>query len=378
MKVGGSLILEEAKFSRLVTFIRAQIADYFEARGAEFRNMDGPALFSSMKVDGEVFFGGALFSRGADMSDGRYFDLTIGGIEIPRSNRRQYPEPNLSRTVIARELRIENAEIGRMIATDLQVSGSAWFTNLKIVDQLDLTRSTFVNVSFSDVWWPLKGHGNSVRLTGMKYQQISARHTETKQRGPQGGRLEQVWGRLTFAGKKGLAHESDSWEGLLELTDRADYDASTYSTLEAFFRSQGAFDRADKVFFANKHRALEKSSGGIWERAFSYFMHYSVGYGRKPELALFWCGIVLSIGCLVFRAKGMEPRKPESTHYYSLWYSLDVFIPVIQFQIAGDWVPKYERWCARQYVYVHRLLGAILVGWLLIPIGVEAVKGIIK
>lgn len=105
-----------------------------------------------------------------------------------------------------------------------------------------------------------------------------------------------------------------------------------------------------------------------------------MGYGRKPQVALFWIGIVVLLGCFVFRKKGMEPRKPDSiaSDHHTPWYSLDAFVPVIELQIADDLVPKQARWFALQYLYVHRFLGWVLTGWLLIPIGVAAVTGTIK
>ena len=343
MKVGGDVILDKTKFSGPVGFQSAQITGAFRAPGAEFRNEKETVRFNGMKVDGAVTFYEAVFRGRADMSDGRFLNLTIDNPNKNlQKNLRHYPELDLSRTVIARELQIRNSELGKIIATDLQVSGPTSLTNLTITDQLDLEQSTFVNVpSFSDVSLPKK---DGLLLTGMKYQHLRA------------------------------VNGQDPWEPVLKLINRAKYDASNYNALEVFFRGQGYFDKADEVFFAQKRRVREESSGWV-QWAWSWFMNCFVRYGRRPELALLWSGIVVVLGSFMFRKKGMEALKPDSkpSDYHCLWYSLDVFVPVIKLQFADDWVPKQDRWFVRQYVYVHSLLG-----WILIPVGLAAVTGIIK
>ncbi len=71
----------------------------------------------------------------------------------------------------------------------------------------------------------------------------------------------------------------------------------------------------------------------------------------------------------------MEPQQPEdaSRSYNALWYSLDLFLPLIDLQAASAWQPKQDRRFARNYMRVHRIFG-----WILIPVGLAAFTGIIK
>jgi hypothetical protein len=343
MKVGGHARFDDAKFSGPVNFTTAQITGNLSAQWAAFTNATATADFSGMKA-GVVSFAGSIARGPINMRDARFLDLVVvGPKENVEEKQHRYPLLDLSRTVITRELRIEDAELKKIIATSLQVSGPTSLTNLTVTEELNLEHSTFLNITLSNVSWP-QGTKDSLLLAGMTYQHISA------------------------------GDKPDSWRHLLALVKEAKYDASAYNTLEAFFRRQGYSNRADEVFLDHKRRVRGEFLGGIkW--AWSAFLDYFVRYGRKPQLAFVWSLIVVILGCFVFRRQGMEPRNPgsKSSHYHSLWYSLDVFVPVIKLQAADDWVPKQDRRLARQYIYVHRLLG-----WILVPIGLAAVTGLIK
>ena len=178
----------------------------------------------------------------------------------------------------------------------------------------------------------------------MKYQAINAGSEPDAERiegNPQGSEPNRLRSRLPFTGKKRLDYKSESGEALLELINRAKYDAGAYNALEAFFRAQGYSDLADQVFFAQKRREREEFPG-LFRWAWSWFLNLFVRYGRRPQFAFCWSGLVVLLGCFVFRKKGMEPRKPDTkpSHYHNLWYSLDVFVPVIKLQIQDDWVPQ--------------------------------------
>jgi len=101
-----------------------------------------------------------------------------------------------------------------------------------------------------------------------------------------------------------------------------------------------------------------------------------VCYGRRPELAFIWSAFIVSIGYFVFRPKeAMELQQPEATsqNFNPLRYSLDLFLPFIDLQAANVWLPKQGRYFAQHYMRVHTILV-----WILIPIGLAALTGIIK
>jgi hypothetical protein len=67
-----------------------------------------------------------------------------------------------------------------------------------------------------------------------------------------------------------------------------------------------------------------------------------------------------------------EPAKPRPS-YSAFWYSLDLFVPIARLQAADRWVPKQQRYLAWIYLRLH-----VLLGWVLVPLGLAAVSGLIQ
>src|SRR5262245_22839172 len=104
-------------------------------------------------------------------------------------------------------------------------------------------------------------------------------------------------------------------------------------------------------------------------------LYLLVGYGRRPWQAGIPCVVVVALGCLVFSPQKMEPQKSEDTLrvYNRFWYSLGLFLPVVDLQADTVWKPKADHTFLRNYTRVHALLG-----WILIPIVLAALTGLIK
>jgi len=71
----------------------------------------------------------------------------------------------------------------------------------------------------------------------------------------------------------------------------------------------------------------------------------------------------------------MEPRNPsEAPRVYSrFWYSFGLFLPFVDLQADRVWKPKADQTFLRDYMRVQMLLG-----WILIPIVLAALTGLIK
>ena len=71
----------------------------------------------------------------------------------------------------------------------------------------------------------------------------------------------------------------------------------------------------------------------------------------------------------------MEPQKPADARrvYNRFWYSLDLFLPFVNLQADDVWKPKTNERFLRHYVRLH-----VMLGWILIPIVLAALTGLIK
>jgi len=169
-----------------------------------------------------------------------------------------------------------------------------------------------------------------------------------------------------------------SWEELQALANHSEYNAEFYSSLEALFQRHGYPDQANKVFIAQKQRERRERLHGL-EWLWNFMQDFLVGYGRRLEKLLLWSGVLVLIGCVVFRnEKGMKTIKPEDQErcagkYSAFWYSVDLFLPILTLGDKTTWAPRDDRRLAQLYRRGH-----IILGHLLVPIGLAAWTGIIK
>ena len=174
-----------------------------------------------------------------------------------------------------------------------------------------------------------------------------------------------------------VSEEHKSHEALLKLVGQAAYRADVYGNLEEFFKRQGYRAEADHAFIAGKCRERkEYFRSNDWLRWLgSWMLYLLVGYGRHPWQAGIPLAVLVALGCVLFSPAKMEPQKTEDTSrvYNRFWYSLGVFLPVVDLQADKVWKPKADQTFLRNYVRVHALLG-----WILIPIVLAALAGLIK
>jgi hypothetical protein len=168
---------------------------------------------------------------------------------------------------------------------------------------------------------------------------------------------------------------------LKEIINKSSYSSDTYNNLEAYFRRTGNTDEAEAINIDGKVREGNK----YWdERSFgryvwNWFLYITVGYGKRLWQALLWSLLFLLIGYLVFRkeeymqVQNEEDKDKCKGRYHPLWYSIALFLPIVQLEDAKTWTPKMNRKKSRFYMRIH-----IILGYLLIPIGLAAWTGLIK
>jgi hypothetical protein len=314
-------------------------------------------------------------------------DIKIGRGLIRISNGVVNEPLDLEKASIPYELRME----------DFIFKSTVSFANSTVAGDLALDGSHFLQLAdFEDI--EVKGDGFFRRAVFegpaifvdahiMKFFEVSESQFKNKQQAANFESLE-VDGQAQFRYVKfegpyslrDMRYEyieanPNSWKSLMALVNNSTYSVDVYRRLETFVENQGYPDRAKETYIAQKRRERrERLTGFAWLA--SVFLDVSVGFGKRPELALIYSLIIVLLGYFVFHnRRGMEPQKSEyaSRSYNPVWYSLDLFVPFLSLQVENIWMPRSDRRFARNYVYLHTLLG-----WILIPVGLAALTGIIK
>jgi hypothetical protein len=115
--------------------------------------------------------------------------------------------------------------------------------------------------------------------------------------------------------------------------------------------------------------------GGMFAIAVDQVQNIFFAYGRSVLAPLLWSVAFIAIGTRVFRRESdMEsPKKDESAAYSGFWYSLEMFLPIVDLGVAKSWrpkmAPKWRLWYAR----IHQL-----AGWVHIPVAVGTLTGSFK
>jgi hypothetical protein len=248
---------------------------------------------------------------------------------------------NIAGAFSADEAQFRNKE-NEATFQSMKVGGNARFRKAMFEGPVDLSFSDFAVLDLSEAVYD-----GAVYLEGMNYKEIRA---------------------------AGLLEVPESHEALLKLAGQAAYRADVYGNLEAFFLRQGYRVDADRAFIEGKRRERKENLHGLpWFG--SWLLDLLVGYGRRPWQAGIPCAFFVALGCFLFSPKRMEPQKSEDAHrvYNRFWYSLGLFLPFVDLQADKVWKPKPDQTFLRNYMRVH-----VLVGWILVPLVLAALTGLIK
>jgi hypothetical protein len=183
---------------------------------------------------------------------------------------------------------------------------------------------------------------------------------------------------LTYEDLEGGA-EGGVGNRLLELIDYAiPYNAGSYTQLEQYYRAHGEPGQADDVFFHMKEQERNHlcTAHRYLSLLWSYILLCLVHYGRNPEWALYYSFGFVIIGAWIFRHRDdmvSQERDDVPKMYSPFWYSFDLLTPFIDLHLADRWMPRQDWGLGRTYAHLHRILG-----WILVPIGIAAITGIIK
>jgi uncharacterized protein YjbI with pentapeptide repeats len=366
MKVGGYAFFDGAVFEGPVTFVLADIAGSFHVNEAKFHNKEREATFNSIKIRSDAFFQNATFegpvnlvsadiasnleAHGAKFQNkekiANFGGMKVGGYAVFSDAVFQGPV-NFVGASVAGNFAAGNAKFKNK-------EKEAGFGAMKLGGYTFLNDAVFegpVNFNYADFAWldlsktVLPKVAAKFHMQGMNYKYIRA-----------------------------APNEPESHRALLDLANRSAYSADVYNHLEEFFLRQGYRDDADRAFIEGKRRERKENLHGLsWVG--SSLLDWLVGYGRRPWQAGIPCAALIALGCVLFSPKKMEPQKPDDTPrvYSRFWYSLGLFLPFVDLQADKVWKPKANQTFLRNYMRVH-----IILGWILVPLVLAALTGLIK
>ena len=204
---------------------------------------------------------------------------------------------------------------------------------------------------------------------------------------------------LTYSGFQSGQGPADADTRLKWLALQPGYHPQPYRQLAKVLREAGDEKGAVKVLIAEGDGRYRQM--GLPGRLLGTFLKYTIGYGHRPLLALFWSlGVVLlgwatvSIGSRAgVMARSWPEHKPADAtqsheELHPLLYSLDTFLPVVDLHQEYYWWPDAT---ASGSVSVfgrgitvsgrllrHYLWLQIIAGWLLTGIFIAGFTGLIR
>jgi len=366
MKIGGYTFFNDAVFEGPVNFVLSEIAGNFHANEAKFHNKEREANFNAIKIRGDAFFKNAVFEGpvnlvSADIAsnleaqgvkfqnkekEASFGGMKVGGYAV--FNEAVFEGPvnfvgaDVAGNFAAGKARFKNKEKDASFG-GMKLGGHAFFNDAVFEGTVNFNYADFAWLDLSNTVWPKAAA--KFHMQGMSYKYLRA-----------------------------APNEPESHRALLKLADRSAYSADVYNHLEEFFLRQGYRDDADRAFIKGKRRERKENLHGLsWVG--SCLLDWLVGYGRRPWQAGIPCAALVALGCVLFSPKKMEPQKPEDTPrvYSRFWYSLGLFLPFVDLQADKVWKPKADQTFLRNYMRVH-----IMLGWILVPLVLAALTGLIK
>jgi len=366
-RFGGNATFDEAKFCQEAKFSIAKIMGYtkfnsviFEKNvnfsgvivgiAAEFNNtkFNKKAIFNSAKIEGAAFFRSAIFRSDFD------FIGVQNCLAAEFQNAEFIQTANFSFAHIKKHLKFESTIFNDKVEIE----------HAQIEEAISLKGAYFANdVSF-------------------KYTSLGTFYFENLHIQPN-----------VKIDLRGCIYDDidpiNSWEELTEKEHLFPYDRQPFSQLEKTLRRAGKDDLADNVYYKGRCREFSENNITIqkpfaWINWFFWLLkevslQLLTGYGVRVKRLLIFIVLILLAGTYIFNQPGAVILKPEVNQTILIWpmdsyleafyVSLNLFLP-IEIPSGTFWKPS------QNFAIFGTLLK--LAGWILVPIGVAGISGLLK
>jgi hypothetical protein len=142
---------------------------------------------------------------------------------------------------------------------------------------------------------------------------------------------------LEVANDSGL---NPSFSDSLDLLRKAQSSISAFTAYQVQLKAQGENANAERAFIAMR----EKIRNDDWQQWITWplgivdlFQEYVLGFGHSPVPPLLWSLAFIAFGVRTFRkVDHMSPRVENPSDYSGAWYSLELFLPIVDLGVAKE------------------------------------------
>ena len=414
VRIAGAAFFSEATFEGEADLVDAQIGSNADFTEAVFKQK---ASFNGAQIAGTAFFSPAIFEGEADFISIRIgrnaeFMKVVFKQMVIFNNARIAEVAFFSEATFEEEARFTCAQIGRNADfTKAVFKHKVIFSGAQIAEVAIFNEATFEGeAEFISVRIGSTANFTSARFKEDTVFYASQFKLDTRFVGSVFFKKVSFWntsfgtvlfeldhsvtifhGKINFLGcTYDRIDPLTIWEELVERFDK--YDRQPFTQLEETFRQAGEERLANKVYY--KRRLREAARIKIRKHPIAWignwFLRLLTGYGVKLGRLLIPIILIIALGTLVFLRDGaIKPKQctqPIScSKSEAFWVSLRYFLPV-DIPSGANWEPTdsniwkiQNRWCkwmSIKYTTVATLLK--LAGWILIPIAVAGLTGILK
>jgi uncharacterized protein YjbI with pentapeptide repeats len=349
-KIGGEITMIGSKFRGRVGMDSAEVGgSLFMADGAEFDEVD----LSSAKIDGQIFLAGSKFTGMLDMDS-----ADVGGSVVA--------------WVSAFERGAGWSLVFAKIGSNLDLSG-ATMTNLDLTGTRIGGELRLGNAIGQDA--PEWREGSRMTLRNTEAGAVQDREDSWPEMLDLAGFMYRRLGGFGAEGTADIAKRSSAW--FIEWLARGPtYSSQPYEHLAEVLRKGGQAEKADEILYAGRERQrleLQErlvAGEGSPEAWLDFFwksaLHAVIGYGYKVHRTFYWIAFFVVFGAVVIWWSRQFSRHRNGTGAAgttALEYSIDMLLPIVELRkqhydidLAGF---------VRYYFYVHKLMGFVLVSFLI-------------
>ena len=317
-----------------VTLANATVGGNWVCRGGSFQELNafridvgGDVDWSGVEVTSEARLHHATIGGNWSCVDGRFQEISAFGVHVEKHFRffrvshshfasRDKPDPDQA-----------NGE---------EKTGANESKPWRPIDRLDLRSARVGTLADDEVSWPRSG---GLQLDGFVYDRII-------EGSPRDATSRLVW---------------------LERQPTWPFSPQPYEQLAKVLREAGLGDEADRVMIAKAEEMIRQPGVNKMRKALRVMLGRIItGYGYKPFRAIWIAAGFWLVGWWFFRLgdrngammplKEMVPlvanapgktlqRSPHYPRFVALIYSIDSFLPLINFQQNIFWGPNARIWC---------------------------------